>query len=104
MATRRLGWHQYIPQKRERFGIKTFLLCESKSGYVWSTIVYTGKGTILDDTFKNTSMSSQVVKFLMKPLSEKGYCVTTDNFYTSPKLAEALISHSCDTYGTVSVT
>ncbi|KAG8236323.1 hypothetical protein J437_LFUL018599 [Ladona fulva] len=100
----RLGWRQYIPQKRARFGIKTFLLCESNSGYVWSTIVYTGKGTILDDTFKNLSMSSQVVMSLMKPLFEKGYCVTTDNFYTSPELAEALISHSCDTYGTVRVT
>ncbi|KAG8229881.1 hypothetical protein J437_LFUL008273 [Ladona fulva] len=74
------------------------------SGYVWSTIVYMGKGTILDDTFKNMSMSSQVVMSLMKQLFEKGYCVTTDNFYTSPELAEALISHACDTYGTVRVT
>ncbi|KAG8237771.1 hypothetical protein J437_LFUL017086 [Ladona fulva] len=77
---------------------------EMNRGYVWSTIVYTGKGTILDDTFKNMSMSSQVVMSLMKPLFEKGYCVTTDNFYTSPELAEARISHSCDTYGTVHVT
>ncbi|KAG8239694.1 hypothetical protein J437_LFUL019172 [Ladona fulva] len=81
----RLGWRQYIPQKRARFGIKTFLLCESNSGYVWSTIVYTGKGTILDDTFKNMSMSSQVVMSLMKPLFEKGYCMllmkTVENIY-----------------------
>lgn len=46
-------------------------------------------------------MSSQVVMSLMKPLFEKGYCVTTDNFYTSPELAETLIARSCDTYGTV---
>ncbi|KAG8235894.1 hypothetical protein J437_LFUL010124 [Ladona fulva] len=49
------------------------------------------------------SMSSEVVMSLMKLLFEKGYCVTTNNFYTYPKLAEALISHSCDTYGTVHV-
>ncbi|KAG8235686.1 hypothetical protein J437_LFUL014030 [Ladona fulva] len=63
-----------------------------------------GKGTILDDTFKNMSMSSQVMMSLMKPLFEEGYCVTTDNFYTSPELEKALISHSCNTYGTVCVT
>ena len=28
----RLGWVQYIPLKRFRFGIKFFILCESKSG------------------------------------------------------------------------
>ncbi|KAG8238533.1 hypothetical protein J437_LFUL018205 [Ladona fulva] len=94
----RLGWHQYISQKMARFGIKTYILCEFKSGYVWSTIVYMGKGAILDDTFKN--MTSQEVRSLMKPLFEKG-CVTTDNFYTSPKFSEALISRSCDTYGTL---
>lgn len=43
----RLGWVQYIPLKRARFGIKTYLLCESKTGYVYSFIIYTGKGTAL---------------------------------------------------------
>ncbi|KAG8234248.1 hypothetical protein J437_LFUL007755 [Ladona fulva] len=34
----RLGWRQYMPQKRATFEIKTFMLCELKSGYVWSTV------------------------------------------------------------------
>jgi len=38
----RLGWKQYIPKKRSRFGIKTFELCDSKTGYLWNYIVYTG--------------------------------------------------------------
>ncbi|GFU15916.1 piggyBac transposable element-derived protein 4 [Trichonephila clavipes] len=28
----RLGWKQYMPLKRSRFGIKSYMLCESKSG------------------------------------------------------------------------
>ncbi|KAG8236482.1 hypothetical protein J437_LFUL016630 [Ladona fulva] len=43
-----LGLRQYIPHKRARFGIKTFVLCESSTGYIWSKIAYTGKGTALD--------------------------------------------------------
>ncbi|KAG8232299.1 hypothetical protein J437_LFUL011240, partial [Ladona fulva] len=85
----RLGWKQFIPQKRPRFGIKTFNLSESRSGYVWFTIIYTVKGTLFDDESKDKPMSSQVVMTLMKPLLDKGYCLIT------------LISHSSDTYGTL---
>lgn len=80
----RLAWKQYIPLKRSRFGIKSYMLCESKTGYVWSLIIYTGKGTLFDNEYKHLCMSSQVVMTLMKPLLDKGYCVTTYNFYSSP--------------------
>ncbi|KAG8233827.1 hypothetical protein J437_LFUL008049 [Ladona fulva] len=73
---------------------------ESRSRYVWS-IIYIGKGTLFDDKFKDKPMSSQVAMTLMKPLLDKGYCLITDNFYTSLELAEWLISHSSDTYGTL---
>ncbi|GLV54168.1 uncharacterized protein CBL_21012, partial [Carabus blaptoides fortunei] len=99
----RLGWKQYIPSKRARYGIKSFMLCESKSGYIWSSIVYTGKGTTFDEEYRNLPMSSQIVMTLMKPLLGKGYCLTTDNFYTSPGLADFLIQHKTDTYGTMRI-
>ncbi|KAK9730373.1 Transposase IS4 [Popillia japonica] len=35
----RLGWVQYIPLKGARFGIKSSMLCESKSGYLWGYII-----------------------------------------------------------------
>ncbi|XP_035217648.1 piggyBac transposable element-derived protein 4-like [Stegodyphus dumicola] len=97
----RLGWVQYMPLKRARFGIKFYMLCESESGYIWSCIIYTGKGTILNEQFKNLPVSSQVVMTLLYPLLKKGHCVTTDNFYTSPELAELLIAYKTDIYGTV---
>ncbi|CAL1269764.1 unnamed protein product [Larinioides sclopetarius] len=100
----RLGWIQYMPLKRSRFGIKTFMLCESKTGYIFSSIVYTGKGTKIDTDFEHLGMSGQVVMSLMKPLLGKGYCLINDNYYTSPQLADILVQqYSTDTYGTVRV-
>ncbi|XP_035739245.1 piggyBac transposable element-derived protein 4-like [Vespa mandarinia] len=37
----RLSFKQYIPAKRSRFDIKTYVLCNCKTGYVLDTIVYT---------------------------------------------------------------
>ncbi|GFS59507.1 piggyBac transposable element-derived protein 4 [Trichonephila clavipes] len=97
----RLGWKQYIPLKRSRFGIKSYMLCESKPGYVWSLIIYTGKGTLFDEKYKHMCMSSQVVITLMEPLLNKGHCLTTDNFYSSPELTDILIQSLTDIYGTL---
>ena len=97
----RLSWRQYIPSKRARFGIKSYLLCESNSGYIWKSIIYTGKDTILLDEYNNLPVSSQIVMTLIKDLLGKGYCLTTDNFYTSPQLADLLVTHKTDTYGTL---
>ncbi|GBN94545.1 hypothetical protein AVEN_168538-1 [Araneus ventricosus] len=38
---------------------------------------------------------------LLEDLLDKGYCVTLDNFYTSPELAELLFSHRTDVYVTL---
>ena len=38
----RLSWKQYIANKRSRFGIKSFALCESETGYIWNCFLYTG--------------------------------------------------------------
>jgi hypothetical protein len=41
----RLLFKQYIPSKRHRFGIKTFVICDCETGYVLDFIVYTGATT-----------------------------------------------------------
>ncbi|GFV10272.1 piggyBac transposable element-derived protein 4 [Trichonephila clavipes] len=69
----RLGWKQYMPLKRSRFGIKSYMLCESKSG------CNNSHGTTLN----------------------KGHCLTTDNFYSSPESADILIQSLTDMYGTL---
>ncbi|XP_068122086.1 piggyBac transposable element-derived protein 4-like [Hyperolius riggenbachi] len=97
----RLSWIQYIASKRARFGLKSYRLCESSSGYIWNSVLYTGKGTRFSQTFSNYGMATSSVLTLMEPLLDQGYCVTTDNFYTSPELCELLVQNKTDCYGTV---
>ncbi|KAM5180744.1 piggyBac transposable element-derived protein 4-like [Mantella aurantiaca] len=58
----RLSWIQYIASKRARFGIKSYMLCESSTGYIWNSVIYTGKGTkfnpnyILEDNNSSFAM------------------------------------------------
>ncbi len=42
----------------------------------------------------------QVVMSLIRLLLKKGYCLTTDNYYTSPQLADILLTFQTNTYGT----
>ena len=72
----RLGWVQYIPLKRARFGIKYYMLYESKSGFVCDFIIYTGASTIFDAAYNDLPVSTKVVMTLMKPLLNQGYCLT----------------------------
>jgi hypothetical protein len=61
-------WKIYIPSKHARFGIKSFELCETKSGYVWNFIIYTGQDTVFGKFLKNEPYSSKIVLQLMAPL------------------------------------
>ncbi|GFX69365.1 piggyBac transposable element-derived protein 4 [Trichonephila clavipes] len=97
----RLSWKQYIPQKRARFGIKLFQLCESESGYIWNSLIYTGQGTAFNENYNDYGLSTKSVLTLIHELKGKGYCLSTDNFYTSPELAELLIDSKTDICGTL---
>ncbi|KAM7306084.1 piggyBac transposable element-derived protein 4-like [Ixodes scapularis] len=90
----RLSWKQFLPLKRSRFGVKFYVLCEAASGYIWDVVIYTGKGTDVDD--QASAMGTKVVMRLMEPLLDQGYCLTVDNFYTSPELVEKLLSRKTD--------
>lgn len=45
-------------------------------------------------------MATKVVPKLAEPLLDKGYCITTDNIYTSPELVDFLLKRSTNIYGT----
>ncbi|GFW33505.1 piggyBac transposable element-derived protein 4 [Trichonephila clavipes] len=81
------------------------MLCEAKCGYVWSSIIFTGRGTLFDEEFLKPefSKSMQVVLTLMKPLLNKGYCVTLNNYYYSPILTDTLVKYKTDSYGTINL-
>ncbi|GFT38322.1 piggyBac transposable element-derived protein 4 [Trichonephila clavipes] len=97
----RLSWKQYIPQKRARFGIKLFQLCEIENGYIWNSLIYTGKDTAFNENYNDYSLSTKSVLTLIQELKGKGYCLYTDNFYASPELAEILNGSKTDICGTL---
>lgn len=99
----RFVYKQYVPLKRARFGIKIFLICHCKTGYVLDCIPYVGKQTDLD--FKEDhdvlGQPGMVVAALMKPFFNRGHKLFVDNFYTSPGLAEFLLEKNTNICGTV---
>ncbi|GFU97755.1 piggyBac transposable element-derived protein 4 [Trichonephila clavipes] len=76
-------------------------LCESESGYIWNSLIYTGKGTAFNENYNDYGLSTKSVLTLIHELKGKGYCLSTDNFYTSPELAELLIDSKTDICGTL---
>ena len=99
----RLPFRQYIPLKSSKFGIKTYELCESSSGYLWSFIIYTGKGTVFQTAFisGDTNKTATIVLSLVEPLLKKGRTLWMDNLYNTPALAQRLKSLKTDCVGTL---
>lgn len=98
----RLSFKQYLPNKRKRFGIKTFILCDCHTGMILDFIVYTGKGTDIDeDNFDDSGISAKIVKTLMRPYLNDGHVLYTDNWYSSPALFSWLFDRNTGACGTV---
>jgi hypothetical protein len=97
----RVYFKQYIPSKRSRFGIKSFVLCDCKTNYVLNYIIYTGSKTECDSTFSNVGKSGDVVMSLIKPYLDKGHTLITDNWYSSPNLFDLLHKMKTNAFGTV---
>lgn len=89
----KLRFKQFLPLKRNRFGIKIFLIVDCESGYILGFIVYTGESTEYEKF--NLGVSGDIVAHFMKPYFGKGHIVFLDNWYNSPILAEFL--HEKDT-------
>uniref|UniRef100_A0A8C5PK49 PiggyBac transposable element-derived protein domain-containing protein n=1 Tax=Leptobrachium leishanense TaxID=445787 RepID=A0A8C5PK49_9ANUR len=99
----RLGFKQYIPSKRSRYGVKVYKLCDSKSGYTQAFRVYEGKDSSLDPPGcpEHMGTSGKIVWDLLFPLMNKGYHLYVDNFYTSVPLFKLLYCFDTAACGTV---
>ena len=93
----RIAFLQYLPKKPTRFGIKVWVISESKTGYVLDFQIYTGA---TNDVLKH-GLGYRVVMDLIEQYQHKGHCLFVDNFYTSPKLLIDLFVKG--TYGTGTV-
>ncbi|KAJ8364921.1 hypothetical protein SKAU_G00137520 [Synaphobranchus kaupii] len=81
----RLGFRQYIPSKRHRFGIKFFVLCDVVTGYVQDMVIYTGATTSIE-SIEGLGVSGSVVMTLLAPHLGKGHVLYVDNWYAVPAL------------------
>lgn len=95
----RLSFKQYMKDKPCKFEIKFWMLADATSAYCWNFDVHVGKyGTEINRTF---GLSAHVVIDLLRGLENKGHCVFTDNFYTSPTLGHYLTTIRTCLCGTI---
>ncbi|XP_028178278.1 piggyBac transposable element-derived protein 4-like isoform X2 [Ostrinia furnacalis] len=104
----RLSFSQLIATKAAQVGIKSYELCESRTGYLWKMEVYAGKSHDVSESVdperglnEPEGATSQIVYRLVRPLLDKGYTLVMDNFYNSPLLSRTLKSRKTDTIGTL---
>ena len=93
----RCRFTQFMPQKPDKYGIKFWILSEVESKYLLNAIPYLGK----DDGRQTKGLGEQVTLQLMEPYKNKGYNVTTDQFFTSLSLAKKLAQSKISLLGTI---
>ena len=102
----RLKIRQYIPNKRNRYGVKSYLLCESESGYCFQIQTHSVSsenkqiGSHIQGA-ESLSCSERIVVSLMEKLLHLGYRCYVDNFYASVRLAMFLLEKQTLMVGTI---
>ncbi len=99
----RLSFKQYLPAKPTKFGIKVWVRADSHNGYVHQFQVYTGAVDNVGNRQREEGLRARVVKDLTMGLAGKNHHVYMDNYFTSPKLFEDLLSNNIFACGTVRV-
>lgn len=93
----RLFFRQYIKNKKHKYGIKLYELCES-DGLVMKIKIYSGKS---EETDNNLGHTAGVVLHLLEDYLDKGYTVYMDNFYNSVTLTKLLNTRKTYVCGTL---
>lgn len=96
-----MSFKQFIPSKRSRFGIKSFIACDCKTGYILDMLVYSGLETEISVFHENLGKSGNIVMTLMKDYLGKGHNLYVDNWYTSPTLVSTLHLNQTNSCGTI---
>lgn len=97
------GWldiKQLIPNKAATVGIKTYEVCDSRTGYLWRFEIHTGGETHAEQELITGTIPNLVVR-LLRGLENRGHTVWMDNFYNSPALARLLKTLGFDCVGTL---
>ncbi|XP_056144379.1 piggyBac transposable element-derived protein 4-like [Lampris incognitus] len=93
----RCKFQQYAGNKPDKFGIKFWLAADVNSKYMLNGAPYLGR----DETRRGLLLGESVVLSLAAPYLEKGRNITTDNFFTSLRLANILQKKKTSLVGTL---
>ena len=93
----RAVFKQYLPKKPVKWGFKVFAVCDADTGMLCKFEIYTGQAGANDCD----GLTHAVVLRLTEHLAGAGRILFTDNFYTSPALAESLLERGSHLVGTV---
>ena len=95
----RVGFRQFVANKPSRFGIKVWAMADGNNGYILRQQIYTGRN--VEQGTLEIGLGAMVVLELTAGYQAKNYILVTDNFYTSPILAQKLLARGIDCLGTV---
>ncbi|KAF0043668.1 hypothetical protein F2P81_005005 [Scophthalmus maximus] len=76
----RCSFHQYMPKKPAKYGLKLWVACDAKTSYAWRLQAYTGRPDA-SATARERNLALRVVLDLTQGLEHR--MVTCDNFFTS---------------------
>ena len=93
----RVLFKQYMPKKPTKWGRKVFAVCDSTTSYYWDFDIYRGQAV---PGQQDHGLTMAVVLRLMEHFHNQGYICFTDNYYTSPALALALMERGIHLIGT----
>ena len=88
----RLSFRVYQKDKSIKYGIKTYILADSNSGYCWNVDIYYGQGKRLRET---------VFDLLTNACLQSWHSLYMDNFYNSVELSKELLAVKVHTVGTM---
>ncbi|CAK1591112.1 unnamed protein product [Parnassius mnemosyne] len=94
----RLFFRVYIKNKKHRYGIKIYKLCES-NGVILKIKLYTGKSE-----GQEGRQTIKIVTDLLDDYLNKGYKVYTDNYYNSVELTRKMSANKTYLCGTLQST
>ena len=97
----RLSWKQFIRTKRARFSIRTFVLADACTGYVWNSVIFTGNDTRINPDSNFTYNATNIVMSLAENILDEGRCIYVNNSCSSTELLEEIEKRSTDVIGTV---
>ena len=87
----------YSPDKPDKYGVKSYQLCDSGNGFCCRFEIYTSVST---DPPNGKGKTYGLVMRLIQPYLNVGRCLFVDNCYTSPILFTALYQVNTGACGT----